>query len=171
MLRDHLQHPRLVQLNDCWDLKRAGRRWPTRNAIDPHLRQQHRSRRGLQRARQDVGRLSPCRNIARRCAGPISRCWSGASQIAERWSDSTRDNRAVSAIDPAALGLRFQNRHGSDGPLRPEVLNPARFHILPRDSAERWGRPLVIPAGTRLILNPPTLTVNSAKLENSGSAE
>lgn len=35
MLRDHLQHPQLVQLYDYWDLKRAGRRWPTRDAIDP----------------------------------------------------------------------------------------------------------------------------------------
>jgi hypothetical protein len=35
MLRDDLPHPQLVQLYDYWDLKRAGRRWPTRDAIDP----------------------------------------------------------------------------------------------------------------------------------------
>jgi hypothetical protein len=35
MLRDRLPHPQLVQLYDYWDLKRDGRRWPTRDAIDP----------------------------------------------------------------------------------------------------------------------------------------
>jgi hypothetical protein len=35
MFRDSLPHPQLVQLYDYWDRKRAGRRWPTRSAIDP----------------------------------------------------------------------------------------------------------------------------------------
>jgi hypothetical protein len=35
MLRDSLPHPQLVQLYDYWDQKRAGRRWPTRDEVDP----------------------------------------------------------------------------------------------------------------------------------------
>lgn len=35
MFRDHLPLPQLVRLYDYWDLKRAGRRWPTRDDIDP----------------------------------------------------------------------------------------------------------------------------------------
>src|SRR3954468_9351144 len=35
MFRDCLPHPQLVQLYDYWDRKRAGRRWPTRDDIDP----------------------------------------------------------------------------------------------------------------------------------------
>jgi hypothetical protein len=35
MLRDRLPHPQLVRLLDYWDQKRAGRRWPTRDDIDP----------------------------------------------------------------------------------------------------------------------------------------
>jgi hypothetical protein len=35
MLRDRLPLPQLVRLYDYWDLKRAGRRWPTRDDIDP----------------------------------------------------------------------------------------------------------------------------------------
>ena len=35
MFRDLLPHPQLVQLYDYWDRKCAGRRWPTRDDIDP----------------------------------------------------------------------------------------------------------------------------------------
>ena len=35
MFRDCLPHPLLVRLFDYWDLKRAGRRWPTRTDVDP----------------------------------------------------------------------------------------------------------------------------------------
>jgi hypothetical protein len=35
MFRDCLTHLQLVQLYDYWDQKRAGRRWPTRDDIDP----------------------------------------------------------------------------------------------------------------------------------------
>ena len=35
MLRDRLPHPQLVELFDYWDCKRTGRRWPTRDDIDP----------------------------------------------------------------------------------------------------------------------------------------
>src|SRR3954468_7727291 len=35
MFRDCLPHPQPVQPYDYWDLKRAGRRWPTRDDIDP----------------------------------------------------------------------------------------------------------------------------------------
>lgn len=35
MIRDRLPHPQLVQLFDYWESKRAGRRWPTRDGIDP----------------------------------------------------------------------------------------------------------------------------------------
>jgi hypothetical protein len=35
MCRDRLPLPQLVQLYDYWDVKRAGRRWPTRIDIDP----------------------------------------------------------------------------------------------------------------------------------------
>lgn len=35
MFRDSLPHPHLVRLYDYWEAKRAGRRWPTRDDIDP----------------------------------------------------------------------------------------------------------------------------------------
>jgi hypothetical protein len=35
MFRDLLPHPQLKQLYDYWDRKRAERRWPTREDVDP----------------------------------------------------------------------------------------------------------------------------------------
>jgi hypothetical protein len=35
MFRDGLPHPQLVQLYDYWDQKRADRRWPNRDDVDP----------------------------------------------------------------------------------------------------------------------------------------
>src|ERR1700761_1265951 len=35
MIRDRLSVPQLLRLYEYWDLKRAGRRWPSRQDIDP----------------------------------------------------------------------------------------------------------------------------------------